>query len=213
MKKLCLVAILGVFTFTTAFSQIKYCLSYVDFKANRWIPLDTIHLTEYIPKKKYDTKPYNITLTTGDKTVDKILKKDAFVVMYNDTILINRRNMVLDGRVLGNGYTRALHFGEKGLCFLSAKVGVPISVGLLIFPHIGGAWAMASYDSGNMRCYFVERELPNGKIEIITIDDTFMERFEAKNPDVYQAYKEMKRLERTNGHRILQLLWDWKIVW
>ena len=108
MKKLllltmCLMAL-------AAQAQVKVCMSYEDFKADKWTAYEDL-----IPGKepdsvrvKYDGTEFSIK--TSDKEINEIIKKNVFIMSIDNQLFINQRTLRDDyGAVLPvNKYLRAL---------------------------------------------------------------------------------------------------------
>ena len=99
-------------------AQTKACMSYDDFKADKWKSYEDL-----IPGKepdsvrvKYDGMDFS--LKTIDKEVNKVIKKDVFIMSIDNQLFINQRTLRDDDGVIlpVNNYLRALPYKDGKLC-------------------------------------------------------------------------------------------------
>ena len=145
-------------SFTGLRAQSYYCMSYADYLENNWIELDTLFVKALSNGRKlWGANDYK--LSTGNDSLDKVLKKDAFLVLHQDSLLMNCRYVHYQGadyddKTFGNGYTRAYIFGRNQLCFVQPwadqKALFMGGQGLL------GALAASSMALENTRCFLVK---------------------------------------------------------
>ena len=99
-KKLLFVA-LTVMCAITVQAQVKVCMNYDDFKADKWKPY-----TDLIEGKepdscrvKYDGTDF--TFKTSDKEVNKVIKHDVFLMSVDNQLFANQRMLRdEDGNIL-----------------------------------------------------------------------------------------------------------------
>ena len=77
--------LLAIAAITVADAQCQYCNTYEDFVAGRWQKLDTVYCESHSKSEKILLGINDFSLTTGDKALDKNLKKEAFIVKQVDT--------------------------------------------------------------------------------------------------------------------------------
>ena len=75
--------ILGVLLLMTinVSGQCCYCNTYEDFLEGQWEKLDTVYCNSHSKSRQLWWGGNDFTLTTGDAATDRILKRDAFVVI------------------------------------------------------------------------------------------------------------------------------------
>lgn len=213
MKKLSLFTV-TIFYALLAYSQTKYCMSYADFQEDKWNVLDTLYIKESSNARKFWTGADDFRLTTGNDSLDKMLKKEAFAVYYNDTLLINCRSIYYHGECFANGYTLGYTYGNGKLCIINRLIGDD-SGGNVSTPWGGaiGGFLESAIASTNLRCYIIRREYESGRIEVQMIDDVFMEKFEKKSPEFYAEYMSVKKKhKRESAALLLPLLKNWQLI-
>ncbi len=215
MKRELILIVLSCLSLTGLQAQTRYCMSYADYQADNWEELDSLHVKEMSNGRRlFGCNDYK--LTTGNDSLDKVIKKDVFAVFYNDTLLINCRNIHFRGadyedQTFGNGFTRAYYFYDGRLCFINRWVDEKAmfvgSQGLL------GALAASSMSLENARCFLIKREYEGGRIEAQMIGDKFMEKYEESSPEFYAEYMSVKKKKKREvASRVLPLLKEWQLI-
>ena len=97
MKKIFILFLMSLLMLTSVSlkAQCRYCNSYEDYVAGRWQPLDTVYFDQHTKSHQVWWGGSDFTLKTGDKVLDKMLKKEVFAVMQADTIYVNCRRLLL----------------------------------------------------------------------------------------------------------------------
>jgi hypothetical protein len=145
MKKIFILFLMSLLMLTSVSlkAQCRYCNSYEDYVAGRWQPLDTIYFDQHSKSHQVWWGGSDFTLKTGDKALDKKLKKEVFAVMQADTIYVNCRNLRYEKARFGNGYSRAIRMGQNDLLFVNRKIGrkEQMNAGAMagVFGVLGGA--------------------------------------------------------------------------
>ena len=105
-------------------AQVKVCMNYADFKADKWKPYtDMIEGKELDScRVKYDGTDF--TFKMSDKEVNKVIKHDVFLMSVDNQLFVNKRMLRdEDGNFLPvNNYLRALPYKDGKLCVVSYKV-------------------------------------------------------------------------------------------
>ena len=97
-------------TLLTSFNlcgQDRYCLTYDDLINDRWDTLSQIKCIGRSKGQQIWAGGSNYTMKTGDKAIDKILKKKALAVIVNDSLYINCLNLRYEKTGFGLGYAKA----------------------------------------------------------------------------------------------------------
>ncbi|MBR0046509.1 MAG: hypothetical protein IJP75_06455 [Bacteroidaceae bacterium] len=191
-KKTLITMLLALVAMTSAHAQCQYCNTYEDFLAGRWQPLDTVYCDTHSKSEKILLGINDFTLTTGDKTLDKNLKKEALIVKQADTLYVNCRNLRFEKTSFGNGYIKARRLGQKELLIVNKIIGMDVSataaVSSLVLGSIGSAWT-ASEQMKQQVCYVISNGAnEKGRIDIRLIDDELMEQLVGKRKDLHDAY-------------------------
>ena len=211
----------------TVQAQVKVCMNYADFKADKWKPY-----TDLIEGKepdscrvKYDGT--NFTFKTSDKEVNKVIKHDVFLMSVDGQLFANQ-HMLRDenGNILPvNNYLRALPYKGGKLCVVSYKVtlgdvldlvNIGLDVALLATGHttLGTIFLTTDLLLTNDKLmehhilYLIDKE-PNakGKIVMTRMNDQFMENLLRDDPVTFeQYYGRNKKGNRQSAANILPIL-------
>lgn len=208
-------------------AQTKFCMSYADYKANKWQPYEQL-----IPGKepdsirvKYDGQDFS--LKTSDKEVNKVIKKEVFMMSIDNQLFINQRLLRdQDGGILPvNNYLRAIPYkGDKLLVVsyhvtlgdLLDLVNIGLDIGLLATGHTTWGSIFLATDllltnddlMENHVLYLVDKE-PNekGRYIMTRLNDQFMEQLLRNDPVTYeQYYGRGKKGVRQSAANILPIL-------
>ncbi len=214
MKRILLLILVSALALVSE-AQPCYCLSYADFQADKWLPLDTLIVKRHSRNRQLLIGGGEIKLTCGDKKTDKILKEQAFAVLYHDTIFINCTKLQFDDNQLCKGYTIAHQFARdklliSGSATLEKKVMNDISTGAFM---LGGGAMGSALASHSMRgemavskgCFVTEIEFRSGMVKIVAIDDAFVRNNLSKNPELIEQYEQIKPKERLLATNVIPL--------
>lgn len=208
-------------------AQVKVCMSYNDYKANKWAPYES--LTE--DKKpdscrvKFDGQQF--VIKTDDKDINQKLKKEVFMVSIDNQLFINQRTLRDDdGGILPvSHYLRALPYKGGKLCVVCYKVtlgdvldlvNIGLDVALIATGHttVGGLFLAADLLLTNDKAmehhaaYLLDKG-PNdkGKILMTRMNDQFMELLLRNDPVTFeQYYGRNKKGDRQSAANILPIL-------
>ncbi len=233
MKKNIFVLALFCFLSMMANAEVaKYCMSYEDFVADNWKSLD--ELTAGRTKQVCQIKSGDhgvFYFKTGDKQSDKVLKKEAFAVMYGQQLFVNCRNL-RNGNVSleTSKYVQAVRYDKDKLCLLAFKTdGVTAvaafgtaAVGLfagntatrLGFTSTSIALGIANESLSNLKCYLLDGTVnQEGKNKITRINDEFMAELLADDAPLLERYHAIKaKHNRQSAANILPILMEKGLV-
>ena len=208
-------------------AQTKFCMSYADYKANKWQPYEQL-----IPGKepdsirvKYDGQDF--TLKTSDKEVNKVIKKDVFMMSIDNQLFVNQRSLRdEDGVILPvNNYLRALPYKGNKLLVVSYHVtlgdlldlvNIGLDIGLLATGHTTWGSIFLATDllltndnlMENHILYLIDKE-PNekGRYIMTRLNDQFMEQLLRDDPVTFELYQGRgKKASRQSAANILPIL-------
>ena len=204
-----------------AVGQMKYCLSYDDFQEGNWVEMDTLAVKERSQANKFWTGGNEFSTQTDDDSLKNILKKEAFAILYHDTLLVNCRKLYYEECSFGKGYALAYVYGGNKLCFVNRNpanngaVGAA-AIGGIFFGAIGAGVLGGIAASSNLQkgfCFLVKHERRDGKVDVQMIDDKFMQRFEKDSPEFYAEYMSVKKKhQRESAAHVLPLLKEWSLI-
>lgn len=215
MKKLLFIAIYCLWV-SSALSQGRYCMSLADFEANRWEPLSSLKLIEHSVSHQVWVGGNDYKFTTEDKDMDALLKKNAFLVEYQDTLYVNLRSLRYGKYKFGNGYAKALVYGQDKVLFIAPRLGkLNLNMGVM-FGAIGGALGGALIGSQNIKdrvCYIVEDDGEGEKRSIMMVDDEFMDNLLEQDSEMLNRYQTPeKKEERESAANTLPILLEKNMV-
>lgn len=209
----------------------KYCMSYSDFVAGNWKSVDELTAGRSKQAIQIKSKDHCVYFKTGDKEADRLLKKEAFAVMYGKQLFVNCRNLRYKGAGLEDSqYVQAVRYDKDKLCIMAyrtdaltalATVGTGVagvlvdntalSVGL-IGSSIG--FGVANESLSNLKCYLVDSSVDEkGRPDIKRINDEFMEELLADDSALLEKYKAIKsKSNRQSAANILPVLMEKGLV-
>lgn len=194
-------------------AQPKYCLSYADFQADRWLPLDTLIIEEASSHAQVNWGVGQFKLRSRDKAVNKLLRKAVFAVADGDTLLVNCKKLQIDNQVLGKGYTQAFRFNGNQLCFAAFQSRDDMNGAMLFGGFFGGAIGGAitaaianEHNLKNMACYVTKIEFRSGQVKAVLIDDALMHSLLAGDEQLLATYLKPKEKVRNRATYVLPIL-------
>lgn len=217
---LCCVALTG-----RAQQEVKYCMTYEDFYADNWRPIE--ELTGGRSKKDCEIKFTNdmFQFKTGDKEADKIVKKQVLAIMFGDQLFVNCRNLKSNDITLDvTDYGKAFRFDGNKICLLGYKANtaaVLASIGADVASiAVNSRWLSTALLTGSTTllldkklwhryaCFLLDSEADEkGKIYIKSINDQMMQELLADRPDLLEKYmSETSKSKRQKASNIIPIL-------
>lgn len=162
-RRLSLVLMLLVTTLASVVAQTRYCLSYEDFKNDKWVEMeDSVWIAERTNSQKFWSGGGNFKFTTGNEEKDEFLKKKVRFIIHENKMYVNLHNLrVKRGGKFGNHYAQAYRYAEEKVCFVA--MGKPSSNKVLVGGILGGAVggvivASTEMDENNEVCYIMDSD-------------------------------------------------------
>ena len=150
-------------------AQGRYCKNYNDFVLGQWENLPSIRMIDHSLSHQLWQGGGDNKITSDDKAMAKILKKEALVVEYHDTLYVNLRKLRYKSYKLGRGYTRAVRLGEDKIAFAAKRRHV--NVGYFFFGIVGAA--ISEYSSMKDKvCYILDNNGNGKKYHVKMLDDS-----------------------------------------
>ena len=199
-------------------ARSRYCLTYDDFMADKWIEIPEVTLDARTEGTKFWWGGSDYNLETGDEGIEKILKKKAFVVMKDSMLLLNTHNLKFEGTRMGNGYTEAKYIGKGKLFFTNNSIdrggnsSNAAFAGALVGGVVVGIAAGAAVHANQMRnvsCYTVSHGSYDNKghINVRLVNDTQMSIWLMNHQQLYDLYmSEKKENNRLRASHIVPIL-------
>jgi hypothetical protein len=187
--------------------SISYCLSHEDLENDHWITVDSAEVYAPARENRVWSRWGDYRFRVRDKATNKLLKKKAVAVKYDDKILINLRPL-RNGPLGGVGVDYAQIYPLKDgryilLYYDVAKMGGMSSMGIM---H--GAIGMAAM-SGAMAhtilsnvCYL----FTPGSIHVVRVKNQVLEELLKGHDDLIAEYNKLDRYERNFDDVIMPLL-------
>ena len=196
------------FTALTSQAQTKVCMSYDDFKANKWKPYESLTNDKKPDSCRIQYDGMEFSIKTDDKEVNQIIKNDVFLISVDGQLFINSRKLRDDGGAVLpiSKYTRALPYKDGKLCVISYKVtlgdvldlvNLGLDIGLLATGHytagslfLAADLLLTNDDLMQHHTLYLLDKGPNnkGKILMTHMNDKFMEQLLRDDPVTYEIY-------------------------
>lgn len=182
------------------FITVKYCDSYKDFSENNWHTADSVWLITKSRTKQYVNGGGDYVFKSDNKELNKHLKKNAFAVMYNDTLLINAWIYKVAA-----GYARGFRMADGRLIFkYFPNQNMAIMGGGLAGGLMGSLAVMAANEHKAYKdvCYLIAPEQRDATV----IDKKVMAELLKDHPELLAEYNAVKKKDRKYANIILPLL-------
>lgn len=230
-KNVFVLALMCCLTLMAQAQVAKYCMTYSDYVAGNWKSVDD--LTKGQTKQVCQMKNFNncYSFKTGVKDADKMLKRDAFAVMYGGHLYVNCRNLRNDGVQLDvTGYTQAVRYGKDKVCVMAYKThdaslllgfglsmagcfvgNTAVSLGL---EAAGTACWIGNEFLSRTVCYLVDSDAnEKGKMEVTRVNDKFMENLLNKDASLFEKYMAISnKRSRQSSANVLPILMEKGLV-
>ena len=178
----------------------RYCMSYEEYVNDQW---KTVEQLRRVTRTESQMKWSGGTLyrfNKMDKVFDKMLKKEAFAIDFNDTLYVNFYGLKHKGALLGTGYDKCYRMGKKIVItdrYVSKKKNM--AIGALagasgVFAGAIGGLAVGLADYGLQAkwekevCYIID----NDTKKITLIDQEMMSTLLADHPDLLSQYNQVE---------------------
>lgn len=164
-RRLSLVLMLLVTTLASVVAQTRYCLSYEDFKNDKWVEMeDSVWIAERTNSQKFWSGGGNFKFTTGNEEKDEFLKKEVRFIIHENKMYVNLRKLRAKGIKFGNHYAKAYRYAEDKVCFVaSRKTSDAVIMSGLLGGVVGGAIGGGIVVSSEMNetpevCYIMDSD-------------------------------------------------------
>lgn len=191
-------------------AQGRYCKSFEDFKAGNWIELPNLNAIHHSTSRQAWLGGNDYKFSTDDKATDKLLKKQAFAIVYQDTLYINLLNLRYQKMGFGRGYSKGTVFNGDMIMFVSHRIGKNVRNKQAALGALGGLIGGAISATSMLKdrvCYLIE-DNGNGKTTNIKLmDDNFMTGLFFADPELMARYMSIEdKQDRESATNILPLL-------
>ena len=198
-----IVCALLLFSLSSKAQGSYYCLTFADYLIDKWQTLDTLQLERRTDGDKFWHGGASIKPTTGDKQMDKVLKKQARLIRHRDSLYINCNELACKGQSFGNWYAPAFIFERDYLLFIAHNYKSMKRVSNMSFSFglIGGALTAATTKNDYL-CYVF-----NPSTETVEpVDKNMMPQLLKDRPDLLEQLSKVKSKQRYSPEIILPIL-------
>ena len=191
-------------------AQGRFCKSYDDFVAGNWTEVADLEPIHHSASHKLWVGGNDYKFETGDKAMDKVMKKEAFVIEYQDTLYVNLRTLRFEKTRFGNGYAQGLPYDGNKIMFVTHRIGRAAANEQFMSGFMFGAIGAAITGSSQLKdrvCYLVDNNGDGKKTNITLIDDEFMENLLELDRPLLKTYRsEKKQKDRESAAHVLPIL-------
>ena len=226
-KKFYVLAMMAFLAMVSQAQVAKYCMSYSDFVSDNWKSVDELTQghTKQACQLKHGDKYYYFR--TGDKSADKMLKKEAFAVMYGDLLFVNCRNLRYKDCPLDvSSYSQAVRFGKDKVCVMAYKhddasllLGFGLTIGSFFVDNkwvslgmdVAGTGFLIGGDFlGKTFCYLVDSNAnEKGKYNTECMNDKYMEQLLNQDESLLEKYKAIhNKRSRQSSSNVIPILME-----
>ena len=195
---------------STQMTTVQYCLSYDDYVAGNWQTAGPIEVTTYSRARQFWWGGRDFRFQSSDKATEKLLKKKAFAIVYDNTLLLNTRSLKDRGTRFRSGYAHALPTTDGRFVLLYYNVNdlnMQVAMGGGFF-GMAGALTVGVLNNENMKsdvCYFVTP----GQKKALIVNDKMMNQMltDANRPDLQSQYMQYpSKNDRISAYHVIPIL-------
>ena len=230
MKKLVVMMMVSCLPTMMMAQPAKYCMTYSDYKAHNWNTIESLvnGRSEMIPQIKMDES--DIKVKSGDKEVDRILKKEVFAITFGKQLYVNCRNLrckdiILDTQnyvqaypYAGNKLLIAVYHINNGAFLMGlgadvASVFTPLGPSIALRSTSTALW-LSRKKLDSHRCYLIDTDAnEKGRYPVTRIDDDFMAKLLANDAHLLARYNAVSsKKERQSASNVLAVLTEKGLV-
>ena len=230
MKKLVVMMMVSCLPTMMMAQPAKYCMTYSDYKAHNWNTIESLvnGRSEMIPQIKMDES--DIKVKSGDKEVDRILKKEVFAITFGKQLYVNCRNLrckdiILDTQnyvqaypYAGNKLLIAVYHINNGAFLMGlgadvASVFTPIGPSIALRSTSTALW-LSRKKLDSHRCYLIDTDAnEKGRYPVTRIDDDFMAKLLANDAHLLARYNAVSnKKDRQSASNVLAVLTEKGLV-
>jgi hypothetical protein len=186
-----------------------YCLSFADYLIDNWQHLDTLQMERRTEGDKFWYGGASIKPTTGNKQMDKVLKKQARLIRHRDSLYINCSEVACKGQNLGPWYAPAFVYERDYFLFIAPNYKSMKRVSNMSFSFgLIGAAVTAATTKNDYLCYVF-----NPSTETVEpVDKKMMARLLKDRPDLLERLSKITSKQRYAPEIILPILKELDLV-
>lgn len=181
----------------TIMAQVKYCMTFEDFVADKWdqAPNASVKPIDAAKRRLINTSDFHVV--SSDKELSDRLNKKAYAVMDGPTLFVNCRHYRYQGLPFGPGYAYGFRYDDNKICIVNRKIGkgelLTVSAITSVLPVTPGTivgFGLNEALLANKVCYLVDSTpVSNGKTKIKYMGDKYMKELLADKPEAKAVYE------------------------
>ena len=192
MKKTFFALLLTCLSVAAMQAQYKVCYSQEDYVEGRWEMVDTLYAVSHSKGHQLWWGGNDFSVKSGDKNLDKALKKNVFAVMVDDSLYVNCRPLRFEKTRFGSGYTKGMPIGDHSILIVNRMIGKDAvshatSMGFLF--GIAGGMIAANENMKQQVCYVISfGSDEKGRVDIRLVNDQLIELMLKGQRDLLNDY-------------------------
>ena len=191
----------------------RYCTSYADFKAGNWKQVKGVEMKENSTSHRIWVGGNDFRFSSEDKTIDKIIKKEALFIVMDDSLYVNCSKMKANKSKPAKGYARGYRYDRDKVCFINDNYRNNSSQAAAAFGGViggaaGGLIVGAATASTNMKfrlCYIIDDSGKNAT-SLTNHDIENMIMVHPQRKDLWDWYHVIPKQERNRAENVLVVL-------
>lgn len=181
----------------TIIAQVKYCMTFEDFVADKWEQADNASVKPIDAAKRRLINTSDFHVVSSDKDLSDRLNKKAYAVMDGWTLYINCRHFRYQGLPFGPGFAYGFRYDDNKICIANRKIGkgelLTVSAITTVLPLAPGTivgFGLNEALLANKVCYLVDSApASNGHTKIKYMGDKYMKELLADKPEAKAIYE------------------------
>ena len=199
----------------TIMAQLKYCMTFDDFVADKWELADNASVKPIDAAKRRIINTSDFHVVSSDKELSDRLNKKAYAVMDGPTLYVNCRHYRYQGLPFGPGYAYGFRYDNNKICIVNRKIGKgelltvsAITSVLPVAPATVVGFGLNEAQIANKVCYLVDSApASNGRTKIKYMGDQFMKELLADKAEAKAVYEAAgEKANRQSAANVLNTL-------
>lgn len=165
IKRSMLVIILFAVSNLFLMAQGKYCFSFTDYLDRKMEDCPLLEMKTPMKGERILSETAGFQPATGDKKVDKMLRKKVRIIVKGDSIFVNYKGLHFKNKKLGEGYGRG--FLIKNKIFFSGPVrtnSLLVTTAGVMFGVLGSVVAAVAEHKPHMRLFMLGDDTGNVRL-------------------------------------------------
>lgn len=194
---------------TVIVGTARYCLNMENFRKNNWRTIGEVTIKAHYNRDQHWLGSDNFRFECKDKGEADILRKEALLVVFDDSLYVNCRRLKTEKVSFGRGYARAYRYDGDKVCFIKEDVAnardnyiVGGQFGFIGSLLASGANATAAK---NPNLYILtDNEKNVSMMQSSNVEALLIPHFD--RDDLWKWYKGLKKKEKNKAVNVLLIL-------